>query len=116
MPAALTIYWAANSILSTATSLYLKSQFKAPVTVSSSSNEISSTFATTKMREAPTGFASAFDQDPEMKPITASEIVDAELVEMNNDQKVVAGSGIESETPKRGGSKKKKKKKKKRRS
>jgi len=107
VPAALTIYWAANSILSTATSVYIRETMpKAPVTAAA---ETSSALASTTMRETPAGFGSAFEQDPEMSPITpsgaAGGVVDAEVVEV----KKTAGTGL-SKAPKRGGSKKKKKK------
>eukprot|EP00547_Thalassionema_nitzschioides_P006488 CAMPEP_0194204374 /NCGR_PEP_ID=MMETSP0156-20130528/3913_1 /TAXON_ID=33649 /ORGANISM="Thalassionema nitzschioides, Strain L26-B" /LENGTH=421 /DNA_ID=CAMNT_0038930371 /DNA_START=38 /DNA_END=1303 /DNA_ORIENTATION=- len=113
VPAALCIYWGANNIFTTATTLFVRSQMKTePVAVSSdgtATTEASSVFAPPPMREKPAGFSSAFMEDPDMTPITPTDVVDAEVVD---EQATGGGSGMESSS--KGGGKKNKKKKKRR--
>lgn len=104
VPSALGIYWVANNIITTSTTLLIRSQMK-PVTVSASSSSppspSASIFAAPPMREKPAGFSSAFEENPDIKPITT---IDAEIVD---DSVVTGGTGME--TKKRGTKKKKKK-------
>lgn len=113
VPAALCIYWGANTAITTATTLFIRSQMKTePVAVSSdgsATTEASSVFAPPPMREKPAGFSNAFMEDPDMTPITPTDVVDAVVVEEATD----AGAGMQSSA--KGGGKKNKKKKKKRR-
>mmetsp|Transcript_19045 Transcript_19045/g.28734 ORF Transcript_19045/g.28734 Transcript_19045/m.28734 type:complete len:425 (+) Transcript_19045:175-1449(+) len=110
VPAALCIYWTANTVITTATTLLIKSQMQTePVAVSSAdaaTTETSSVFAPPPMREKPAGFSSAFTEDPDMTPITPSDVVDAEVVD-----EVTTGSGEGMQFSSKGGGKKKKKKK-----
>jgi YidC/Oxa1 family membrane protein insertase len=108
VPSALGIYWVANNIITTSTTLLIRNQMKtATVAVSSSSNAAStpsSIFAPPPMREKPAGFSSAFEDNPDIKPITS---IDAEIVE-DGDSNLAGGMGME---PKAKGTKKKKKRK-----
>lgn len=110
VPAALCIYWGANTAITTATTLFIRSQMKTePVAVSSASaatTEVSSVFAPPPMREKPAGFSNAFTEDPDMTPITPTDVVDAEVV----DEEVTDGGAGMASNSKGGGKKKKKKK------
>jgi len=117
VPSGLTIYWAANSILSTATSVYIRNQMPAaPIASAGGATmvEPSSVFGSSSLRETPVGFGNPFDQDSEMSPVTPLNVVDAEVLEVEKESAAGSGSGMESMSPKRGGNKKKKKKKKRR--
>ena len=103
VPSALGIYWVANNIITTSTTLLIRSQM-APATASVSPvpSPSASIFAAPPMREKPAGFSSAFEENPDIKPITS---IDAEIV--GEDSDVSGGMGMDS---KKRGSKKKKKK------
>jgi len=109
VPSALGIYWVANNIITTSTTLLIRNQMKAAtVGVSSSAtttvmnNSPPSIFAPPPMREKPAGFSTAFDADPDIKPITA---IDAEIVDSAEEG---SGGGLGQDTKKRGKKKKKK--------
>jgi len=129
VPAALTLYWFTNNIITTATSLIIRNSMKVePVAVggaaSSSVAEPKSTvFA--PPREKPAGFGMPTVDPSEVKPITAP--IDAEVVEDEDDDddgmeeeggdesSSESGTSMETTQPKsqkkRGGSKKRRKKK-----
>lgn len=115
VPAALCIYWAANNIITTATTLLIRNQMKTEPNVVSSGGAVaadnSSVFASPLMREKPAGFSNAFMEDPDMTPITPVEVVDAEVVDASADgvEERASGSGMESKSSKKRGKKKKKK-------
>lgn len=113
VPSALCIYWVANNIITTATTLLIRSQMEnAPVAVASApaAAASSSAFAPPPMREKPAGFSAAFEEDPDITPITPTDVIDAEI-EVDDSEPEGAGGGM-AET---GGKKKRNKKKKKRR-
>lgn len=109
VPSALCIYWVANNLITTGTTLLIRSQMAnaAPAAVASTSASTAdaSVFAPPPMREKPAGFSSAFAEDPDIKPITA---IDAEIVSDGDD---APAGGMDDGTSKKRGSKKKKKKK-----
>mmetsp|Transcript_23163 Transcript_23163/g.38305 ORF Transcript_23163/g.38305 Transcript_23163/m.38305 type:complete len:425 (+) Transcript_23163:101-1375(+) len=110
VPSALCIYWVANNLITTGTTLLIRSQMAnaapaAGAMASTSSTAEASVFAPPPMREKPSGFSSAFAEDPDIKPITA---IDAEIV---SDDGADAPAGMDDGTSKKRGSKKKKKKK-----
>merc|ERR1712194_404649 len=113
VPAALCIYWVTNNIVTTATSLIIRSSMaNQPVAISSGSAaaasvatpDASTIFAPSPLKEKPAGFSS----DPGVAPITGA--IDAEVVDENV---FAGGEGMMAEAPTT--SKKRKGKKKKRR-
>jgi YidC/Oxa1 family membrane protein insertase len=105
VPSALGIYWVANNIITTSTTLLIRNQMKtATVAVSSSpqSTTSASIFAPPPMREKPAGFGSAFEESPDITPITA---IDAEIIQ-DAGSDMPGGMGVDSK--KRGKKKKKK--------
>jgi len=114
VPAALGIYWVTNNIVTTATSLAIRTSMAnaEPVAVSSGSAAASvaaptasAIFAPSPLKEKPSGFAS----DPDVAPITG--VIDAEIMDS---EEVFAGEGMLADAPtsKKRGSKKKKKRRK----
>jgi YidC/Oxa1 family membrane protein insertase len=104
VPSALGIYWVANNIITTASTLLIRSQMPVATAAVAAGGEAasSSAFAAPPMREKPAGFSGAFAEDPDIKPITS---IDAEIVD--DDSPMAGGGGME----KKKGSKKKKKRK-----
>lgn len=96
VPSALCIYWVANNIITTATTLFIRSQMEnAPVAVASapSAPASSSSFAPPPMREKPAGFSAAFEEDPDITPITPTDVIDAEI-EVADSEGDAAGEGM----------------------
>jgi len=113
VPAALGIYWVTNNIVTTATSLAIRTSMAnaEPVAAVSSGSAAASVaapiFAPSPLKEKPSGFAS----DPDVAPITGA--IDAEIID-SEDESVFAGGGMMADAPtnKKRGSKKKKKRRK----
>merc|ERR1712137_895265 len=98
VPAALCIYWVANNVITTATTLIVKNNLKAePVaaggaaTIEAPASTESSIFAPPPLRDTPAGFATSDFAADGMKPITA---VDAEIVEDAIGTPAASGEGI----------------------
>lgn len=115
VPSALTVYWLTNNIITTGTSLFVRSQVKTPepVGVGGSSTTVVEPPTQTEpifapIREKPSGFGDAPISEPSdtIKPLT----VDAEIV----DAEVETEGGFVSDAPKPRSKGKKRKKKKKR--
>jgi len=110
VPAALCIYWVANNIITTATTVLIRNSMVPAAAigdVSSTTVETtkSTVFAPSPLREKPQGFSSpTFDGSDGIKPITPidAEIVNVETSEPTGD---MSGSGMDA---KKRGSKKKK--------
>lgn len=85
VPSALCIYWVVNNIVTTATTLAIRSSMPDPVMASGGGAAATApppkqtVFSSPPTREKPTGFGSSFVDDSEVKPIT-STVVDAEVV------------------------------------
>lgn len=88
VPSALSVYWATNNIVTTATSLWIKSTLKVEEPITSSASAAGSTAATSSSptsifappREKPSGFAPSSDStssNSDIKPITA---IDTEII------------------------------------
>jgi YidC/Oxa1 family membrane protein insertase len=100
VPAALCIYWVANNIITTVTTLAIRNSM-APAVAGSVSNAVdvptssSSVFAPPPMREKPQGFAaSSFDGGDGIKPITP---IDAEILDTNVAETFdTSGSGMDT--------------------
>jgi YidC/Oxa1 family membrane protein insertase len=86
VPAALTIYWVTNNIITTATTLFIRNQMiAAPVgggSATASPPPPKSVFAPPPMREKPSGFGDVFADSPDIKPLTP---IDAVVVEDDDD-------------------------------
>lgn len=104
VPAALCVYWIVNNIVTTATSVMIRSGMESQPAMSSggaaavsSPPPQSSVFAPPPMREKPAGFSSPMISDDDVKPITSSaSVVDAEVVAEIED----SGAGdVVDETP-----------------
>mmetsp|Transcript_22913 Transcript_22913/g.56452 ORF Transcript_22913/g.56452 Transcript_22913/m.56452 type:complete len:428 (+) Transcript_22913:86-1369(+) len=120
VPAALCIYWVTNNIVTTATSLIIRSSMaNNPVAVGAGSAAVAPTpdaaqiFAPSPLNEKAVGFSS----DPSVTPITGGAI-DAEVIDSEDaDVDEAAGEGMSGILPdapsskKRGGKKKKKRRK-----
>lgn len=100
VPAALCLYWVTNNIVTTATSVIIRNSMKMePMTVGGgtaappapSKSEI---FAPPPLREKPTGFASAPAPTPSdgVTPITSSSVIDAEVMDDDEDEDASEGS------------------------
>lgn len=101
VPAALCIYWVANNIITTVTTVAIRNSM-APAVAGSVSSTVdvpmsssSSVFAPPPMREKPQGFAaSSFDGGDGIKPITP---IDAEILDTIIDEQVdTSGSGMDA--------------------
>jgi YidC/Oxa1 family membrane protein insertase len=117
VPAALCVYWFANNIITTTTSVIIKNSIKVdPVAAVSSAAAVTAPAVAnfTPTREKPSGFADASPKvsGDEIKTITA---VDAEIVESVSTKEATESKTEEAteskNTKKRGGKNKKKKKK-----
>ena len=113
VPAALCVYWCVNTLVTTATTLIIRSTLKVePATVAPgapSSPAEASVFAPPPMREKPAGFAT----DDGVTPITSA--IDAEVVNDEETELNMAATGMASEVPqapKKSRGKKKKKRRK----
>jgi YidC/Oxa1 family membrane protein insertase len=99
VPSALCIYWVANNLITTATTLLIRSQMANATANASAGGSATATdaapsmFAPPPMREKPEGFSSAFAEDPDIKPITA---IDAEIV--SDDDSDAGGGGMDDST------------------
>jgi YidC/Oxa1 family membrane protein insertase len=99
VPSALCIYWVANNIITTATTLAIRNSMPPPViaagTTATMESPRSSAFAPSPLREKPQGFAAAsFDGGDGIKPITP---IDAEIVrEDDDDSEENSGMGSDS--------------------
>lgn len=102
VPAALTLYWAVNNIITTSTSLIIKNTMKVePVTPSTRTS--ASTMETSQIFAPPPAKPAGFG---DVKPLT---VTDAEIVDEGDDEdEVPSGTGMSSEKTR--GKKKKKKK------
>eukprot|EP00544_Gedaniella_sp_CCMP2646_P007785 CAMPEP_0202480566 /NCGR_PEP_ID=MMETSP1361-20130828/503_1 /ASSEMBLY_ACC=CAM_ASM_000849 /TAXON_ID=210615 /ORGANISM="Staurosira complex sp., Strain CCMP2646" /LENGTH=439 /DNA_ID=CAMNT_0049108009 /DNA_START=59 /DNA_END=1378 /DNA_ORIENTATION=+ len=88
VPSALCIYWVVNNIVTTATTLLIRNSMPDPVTATgggaaaatSTAPPTQPVFSAPPPREKPSGFASAVVEDEEVKPITTSTAIDAEVV------------------------------------
>mmetsp|Transcript_4705 Transcript_4705/g.6983 ORF Transcript_4705/g.6983 Transcript_4705/m.6983 type:complete len:444 (+) Transcript_4705:183-1514(+) len=118
VPAALCIYWVANNIVTTASTLIVRNSMKAePIIPGAGGATVAppapsqTVFTPPPVREKPSGFG-AEDFGDGIKPITP---IDAEIVDVDTGAEPAdAGAGLTSDQPtkKRGGSKKKKKRRK----
>eukprot|EP00521_Asterionellopsis_glacialis_P013894 CAMPEP_0195307442 /NCGR_PEP_ID=MMETSP0707-20130614/37716_1 /TAXON_ID=33640 /ORGANISM="Asterionellopsis glacialis, Strain CCMP134" /LENGTH=441 /DNA_ID=CAMNT_0040371693 /DNA_START=1760 /DNA_END=3085 /DNA_ORIENTATION=- len=121
VPAALCIYWVANNIVTTASTLIVRNSMKVEPIVPGAGGGATvappapsqTVFTPPPVREKPSGFG-AEDFGDGIKPITP---IDAEIVDVDASAEAApdAGAGMPSEqqpTKKRGGSKKKKKRRK----
>lgn len=114
VPAALTIYWVVNNIVTTTTTLAIRNSMDmTPVTSGSSSSAVAEPapiFA--PPREKPAGFASSEPviESSGVSPVTG--VVDAEIEDDDVEAVAGAGTGMEGTAPS-GGSKKKRGKKRK---
>lgn len=116
VPAALCIYWFVNNIVTTATTLYIRSTVKSePIMPSSTGGAAtmeppSSIFAPPPIRDRPEGFSSTIntfeDDSSGVKPITA---IDAEIVS-DGGETASDGEGMSTPAPKKKSRGKKKKK------
>ena len=112
VPAALTIYWFANNIITTASTLYIKSTVAPPDTAVNGATATMTPDVSAfqpPVREKPSGFAATSYSEGGVSPITA---VDAEIVEDDTSEEETPVSGGEGIDVKKRGSKKKKKKRK----
>lgn len=124
VPAALSVYWFTNNIITTATSLWIRSSMKveAPKTPGGAATMEApaqqAIFSPPKARDKPSGFGDVQTPlDPnEVKPITAmdAEIVDVDVEDDGGDsesESVSSPSSVDSSSKKRRKGKKKKRKK-----
>jgi YidC/Oxa1 family membrane protein insertase len=89
VPAALTLYWVTNNIVTTASSVVIRNSMKMePVAAGGATMDApaptkSEIFAPSPIREKPAGFSSAPAPTPSdgVSPITSTSVVDAEIVE-----------------------------------
>lgn len=118
LPSALGIYWVANNVITTATTLQVRNSMKSssdPVIPSAGGGASvvdvpASSFNPAPMREKPSGFGSTdWSEDGEVKPITP---VDAEVISKDVTEEMPV-SGSSNQPPKKRGGKKKRKKNKK---
>jgi YidC/Oxa1 family membrane protein insertase len=99
VPSALCIYWVANNIITTATTLAIRNSMPPPVIAAGATATMepskSSPFAPSSLREKPQGFSAAtFDGGDGIKPITP---IDAEIVRDDDDDSVEnSGMGLET--------------------
>lgn len=110
VPSALCIYWVINNIVTTATTVLIRNSMPDPVTASGGGTAATSAppptqtiFSSPPTREKPSGFASTVADDNEVKPITTSTAIDAEVVEDEEAAEPVeaeAGTGMQSSPPK----------------
>jgi len=113
VPAALCIYWVANNLITTSTTVLIRNSMKMePATVGAGA--VVDTTATESMfappREKPAGFSSAAFESDGVKPITS--IIDAEIEDDYDDGDLLSsGEGMSSGSSTKRGKKKKKKKK-----
>jgi len=120
VPAALSVYWITNNIITTATSLWIRNsmQVETPKTPGGAATmqapEQQAIFSPPKTREKPAGFGDV--QTPvdrnEVKPITAidAEIVDVEVENDGDDDDSATATSSDGSSKKRRKGKKKKRK------
>mmetsp|Transcript_41677 Transcript_41677/g.61661 ORF Transcript_41677/g.61661 Transcript_41677/m.61661 type:complete len:444 (-) Transcript_41677:309-1640(-) len=119
VPAALGIYWVANNVITTATTVMIRNSMPKPEAATASAGtttttvETSGVFANPKLTQsAPQGFSSNIYEDDDIKPITTP--IDAEIVtdaDESSDVPEASGTGMEAPSKKQRGKKKKKKRK-----
>lgn len=107
VPSALCIYWVVNNIVTTATTLLIRNSMPDPVTATgggaaaatSTAPPTQPVFSAPPPREKPSGFASAVVKDEEVKPITTSTAIDAEVVSKEvASEAEESGIGMEAST------------------
>ena len=118
VPAALTLYWVTNNIITTATSVIIRNSMKDTVPVTPTSSAATSTAPPqqaifTPPREKPSGFGAVDVSPDDVKPLTAmdAEIVDDDEEEEDDSSESGAGMGGSSSQKKKGGKRGKKRKK-----
>jgi len=117
VPAALCIYWVANNIITTASTLAVRNAMKVePIIPGAGGAAVAppapsqTVFTPPPVREKPSGFGAEDTFSDGIKPITP---IDAEIVDVEtSDAPVDAGEGMTDGSSKKRGSKKKKKKRK----
>lgn len=117
VPAALSVYWVVNNIVTTATSLFIRSTLKVePVKAGGASSATMEPPPTifTPPREKPSGFASPAPSPVSSDSVTPLTVIDAETLDEEDDDDEEDGStaiGSGSSAPKKKRGKKGKKKK-----
>ena len=102
VPAALCVYWFCNNLVTTASTLYIKSSM-APVQSSGGGTATATpevSVFSPPVREKPSGFAASSFSDSGVTPITP---VDAEIIDVSNDDdedEIEEPTGMGESTPK----------------
>ena len=111
VPSALCVYWIVNNIVTTATTLWIRSTMSMEPVMTSGGGAATappptpSVFSSPPAREKPSGFGSAVVDDSEVKPITkpTMTVVDAEIVtkedssaEEETEEEIESGTGMET--------------------